>query len=74
MSDERAALDAALIAAHEADDRPLLVQLYTRAADQAGDVDTECFFLTQAYVFALQTGDAGADELHRRLKANGREE
>ena len=74
MSDERAALDAALIAAHEADDRPLLVQLYTRAADQAGDLDTECFFLTQAYVFALQIGAPEAGTLHARLLAHGREE
>ena len=74
MSRDRAALDAALIAAHEADDRPLLVRLYTQAADGADDVEAECFYLTQAYVFALQTGDEGADELHRRLRIHGREE
>ena len=51
-----------------------VVARFVVAADQAGDLDTECFFLTQAYVFALQTGDAGADELHRRLAVHGREE
>lgn len=74
MSLDRAALDAALITAHEADDRSRLVQLYTQAADRAGDVDAECFFLTQAYVFALHCGDGSADALHRRLVAHGREE
>ena len=74
MSQDRAALDAALIAAHEADDWPLLVRLYTQAADGADDVDAECFYLTQAYVFALQTGAEGADDLHRRLARHGREE
>ena len=74
MSQDRAALDAALIAAHEAEDRVLLVRLYTQAADDADDVEAECFYLTQAYVFALQTGDAGADDLHRRLMGHGREE
>ena len=51
-----------------------LVQLYAEAADQAGDVEAECFYLTQAYVFALQTGAPEADSLHARLKAHGREE
>lgn len=70
----RQALDAALIAAHEAGDGRRLVGLYTQAADQANDVDAECFFLTHAYVFALQTGAPEADMLHARLKAYGREE
>ena len=74
MSQDRAASSAALIAAHEAEDRVLLVRLYTQAADDADDVEAECFYLTQAYVFALQTGDAGADDLHRRLMGHGREE
>ena len=71
---DRTSLDSALLDAHAADDGHRLVELYTRAADQAGDADAECFFLTQAYVFALQTGAPGADALHARLKAYGREE
>lgn len=74
MIASRAALDVALLEAHAADDRPRLVHLYTQAADQAHDVEAECFYLTQAYVFALQTGAPEADALHARLKAHGREE
>ena len=73
----RAALDAALIAAHEAGDKPRLVSLYTQAADQAeaaGDIDACCFYLTQAYVFALACGARQAGSLHARLLAYGREE
>lgn len=74
---DRAALDAALIAAHAADDLARLVVLYTEAGDRAeraGDVDAACFYLTHAYVFALEAGDAAAEALHTRLMAHGREE
>jgi len=74
---DREALDTALIAAHEARDGSALVGLYVEAADSAeagGAIDAACFYLTQAYVFALQTGDARAAGLHARLKARGREE
>lgn len=77
MSMNRAELDAALIAADEAGDGPRLVALYAQAADgaeAAGDIDAACFYLTHAYVFALQAGDARASELHARLQARGREE
>ena len=74
MTDVRAALDAALIDAHEAGDGWRLVRLYTEAADRANDVDAECFYLTHAYVFALETGAPEADALHARLRAYGREE
>jgi hypothetical protein len=74
---DRAALDAALIEAHEAGDRPCLVSLYSQAADTeeaAGDIDACCFYLTQAYVFALAGGLPEAGRLHARLLAHGREE
>lgn len=74
---DRAELDAALIAAHETGDQPRLVSLYTRAADAAeaeGDTGACCFFLTQAYVFALASGAPDAGPLHDRLLAYGREE
>lgn len=70
-------LDAQLIAAHESGDLPALVALYSKAAQEAeaaGDVDAACFFLTHAYVFALEAGDARSEALHQRLKAYGREE
>ena len=74
---DRADLDAALIDAHEAGDQPRLVALYTLAADAAeteGDTGASCFFLTQAYVFALASGAPEAARLHARLLAQGREE
>lgn len=74
---DRAALDAALIAAHEARDHARLVALYGEAADRAeaaGETDAACFFLTQAYVFALASSASEAAVLHARLMARGREE
>lgn len=73
----RAALDAALLAAHAAGDGAALVRLYATAANMAeaaGEIGAACFYLTQAYVFALSTGAAEADALHARLLAHGREE
>ena len=67
-------LDAQLLAAHDGDDRFALIRLYTQAADITNDVDAACFFLTYAYVFALEVGAAEAAPLHARLKAHGREE
>lgn len=72
-----AGLDAALLAAHAAGDEAALARLYARAGDlaeAAGETDAACFFLTQAYVFALATGAAGSEALHARLAAHGREE
>lgn len=77
IGSDRAQLDAALLAAHAEGDRARLVALYTVAGDQAeagGDLDAACFYLTHAYVFALESGDARADALHARLKAHGRED
>ncbi len=65
-------LDVQLLAAHAADDRSALVQLYTRAADRADDIDAACFYLTHAYVFALEIADPSAAPLHERLAAHGR--
>ncbi|MEP5151886.1 hypothetical protein [Planktotalea sp.] len=68
------ALDQRLLAAHARDDRTALVSLYLEAADSANDADAEGFYLTHAYVFALDTGSDLAPSLHARLKAAGREE
>lgn len=67
-------LDARLLAAHAAGDRPLLVTLYTEAANQANDVDACGFYLTHAYIFALDAGDPQASALCARLVEMGREE
>ncbi len=74
---DRAVLDAALLKAHSDGDKRALADLYAQAADMAeASYDTEamCFYLTQAYVFALETDAPEADALHARLKAEGREE
>jgi len=68
-------LDARIMTAHADDDQGLLATLYGLAADQAehrGDVDTSCYFLTQAWIFALHAGCAEADEFERRLVCYGR--
>ena len=73
--EEVVALNAALLAAHARHDLETLVDLYALAADSqegAGDIDAACFFLTQAFVFALEAGVARAAELNRRLVAYGR--
>jgi hypothetical protein len=66
-------LDAQLLAAHAAGDHDTLVGLYDRAAQEAPDIDTACFFLTHAYVLALEQGDARAVALRAQLEAHGRE-
>ena len=65
-------LDARLLAAHAAGDRVALVALYRQAAD-AADGDARGFFLTQAYVFALETGHNEAADLRAALINLGRE-
>ncbi|WP_397541437.1 hypothetical protein [Roseovarius salis] len=67
-------LETRLLDAHEGDDRFALIRLYTDAADITNDIDAACFFLTYAYIFALEAGAPEAAELHARLKAHGREE
>jgi hypothetical protein len=65
-------IDNALRAAHAADDRVALVTLYADAADAADTVDAACFYLTHAYIFALETAHPAIAQLHARLKAHGR--
>ncbi|MGR3660603.1 MAG: hypothetical protein ACU0CA_05365 [Paracoccaceae bacterium] len=77
MSAESDALDQKMLTAHATGDKARLVDLYRQAADlreAEGDVDATCFYLTHAYVFALDQGDASATVLHKRLKDFGREE
>ncbi|MGB5560011.1 MAG: hypothetical protein WBN04_18610 [Paracoccaceae bacterium] len=66
-----------MLAAHSSGDLVALIGLYMQAAkmrEEAQDIDAACFFLTHAYVFALDVGAAEARDLHARLKARGREE
>ena len=66
-------LDAALLAAYQAEDNRLIARLYGEAGDASGDVDEACFFWTQAYVFALEAGMQEAACYRKKLKAHGRE-
>lgn len=68
-----AQLDARLLAAHAAGDRAALVTLYSEAADAAPQAEAGYFYLTQAYVFALEAGHDAAPALRARLVAAGRE-
>ena len=60
-------LQTRLLAAHHADDHQALCLLYTLAADSTQNRTEAAFFLTQAYVFALEGGLASAETLRDRL-------
>lgn len=66
-------LNDRLLAAHARGDRAGLVTLYEEAAERAAGETETGFFLTQAYVFALETGHSRSAELRSRLVAMGRE-
>ena len=66
------ALQSRLLVAHENDDRAGLIGLYSEAADRANDLIEQSFFLTHAFVFALEAGDIRAPLLHDRLRDMGR--
>jgi len=66
-------LEARLLAAHARRDLRALVTLYSAAADTASSQDAGGFFLTQAYVYALDCNHPAATALHARLVAEGRE-
>ena len=61
-----------LLDAHARNDRAALVGLYTEAADAAPDLDAACFYLTHAYIYALEKGDPATEQLYHRLKAHQR--
>ena len=68
-------LNGALLQAHRVNDIEALACLYTDAADaeeHKGDVDAACFYLTQAWVHALQAGLDEDSALRARLRAHGR--
>ena len=66
-------LNARLLAAHDAGDTATLITLYQQAADAAASVDAACFYLTHAYVFALEANHPDVDLIRARLVAEGRE-
>ncbi len=69
-------LDDRLLAAHAAGQPSLLAGLYAEAADlaeAAGEPVRSDFYLTHAWVFALEADLPEAKELRARLIARGRE-
>lgn len=66
-------LHARILAAHAAGDAGTLARLYEKAAREQTGEDARAFFLTQAYVLALEAGLPSAPDLRRALVALGRE-
>lgn len=72
---DMAALDRELLTAHAERDAETLVRLYTLAGDErekANDLDAAYFYLTHAFVFALESGAPEANHLNARLYDQGR--
>lgn len=67
------ALDAALLAAHAQANKHDLVVLYEKAANQANSDHERRFFLTHAYIFALDIGSENAGVLRQGLVELGAE-
>lgn len=67
-------LNAKLLRAHEVGDGPLLAKLYAKAAGASDDALQSSFYLTHAYVFALEAGLPEAKDYHQQLKLMGKEE
>ncbi|GAA6190790.1 hypothetical protein [Phaeobacter sp. NW0010-22] len=67
-------LETDLLKAHEKGDQISLVALYRQAAEQTADPTARAFFLTHAYVFALESGLAAAQDIHLQLVALGCDE
>ncbi|WP_057466150.1 hypothetical protein [Pseudovibrio sp. POLY-S9] len=68
-------LDRELLDAHAKEDRDALIRLYTEAGNQsetAGNTDAAWFYLTHAFVFALEAGSPDAPHLNARLAEQGR--
>ena len=68
-------LDDALLAAHAIRDNSTLVRMYRQAGEAVLETNEVqgCFYLTQAYVFALEAGMEGAEDLRAVLSERGRE-
>ncbi len=62
-------LEARLLAAHAAGDGVALARLYAEAAEAGGP--GAGFYLTQAWIFALEAGLPEAEEIGARLRLHG---
>lgn len=64
------ALETRLLAAHDRRDGPRLARLYaeaSEAAEAAEDRERAAFYLTHAWVFALESGLESADAYRQKL-------
>ncbi|MGR3615865.1 MAG: hypothetical protein ACU0BB_07465 [Paracoccaceae bacterium] len=66
-------LNTRLLHAHETRDHWSLVSLYSEAARCAKDDDSKYFYLTHAYVFALEQNHPDRGSIYAQLAAGGRE-
>jgi len=64
-------LDGQLLAAHARNDAAALVRLYQEAATAATDQTARAFYLTHAYVFALEIAHPDTDDLREVLARMG---
>ncbi len=74
-SSKAEALEQRLLEAHAVEDGVLLSTLYAEAANLAeeeGETDRACFFLTHAFIFALEAGLPAARDFEQRLQEYGR--
>ena len=70
-------LNSGILEARSNGDGPKLAELYAAAGNwmlESGHEDEGCFFLTQAYILALENGLEIAVPLHAELVRHGREE
>lgn len=66
-------LNALILAAHTANDKRALAELYCKASKTASSIDSACFLATQAYIFALECNHELQKDLYRFLKSHDRE-
>ena len=66
-------IDGQLLAAHAAGDTDALIDLYHAAAKHADTEEARGFYLTHAFIFALEAGDPRSVELRAVLIDMGRE-
>lgn len=66
-----ASLNEQLLAAHATQDKAALVRLYGDAAKIAPNDRVRGYYLTFAYVFALEINDPATSHLHAQLCAIG---
>lgn len=71
-----AEVERLMLEAHERHDHDALVPLYRLAAEfrfAENNVEAACFYLTHAYVYALETGADIVGEIRELLVIHGRE-